>query len=127
MSAYPCPAPRPSSESSNRSRYPLTSVRIPRESRQRGGRAPASAHGGAVSLCENCGAELPAGARFCPQCAAPVPPGSSDEVEPEPPARPTFRVAERVLFAILLLAFAGFVVFVVLVVGFGFLVEGAAL
>ena len=77
--------------------------------------------------CENCGAELPAGARFCPQCAAPVPPGAFDGVESEPPARPDLRVVERVLFAVLLLAFAGFVVFVVLVVGFGFLVEGAAL
>ena len=78
--------------------------------------------------CENCGAELPAGARFCPQCAAPVPPEAFDGVEPEPPARPNLRgVAERVLFAVLLLAFAGFVIFVVLVVGFGFLVEGSAL
>jgi hypothetical protein len=77
-----------------------------------------------VPSCENCGAELPAGARFCPQCAAPVPPGAFDGAEPEPPARPDLRVVERVLFAILLLAFAGFVVFVVLVVGFGFLVEG---
>ncbi len=76
--------------------------------------------------CENCGADLPAGARFCPQCAAPVPPDAFDGVESEPPARPNLRVAERVLFAVLLLAFAGFVVFVVLVVGFGFLVEGAA-
>jgi hypothetical protein len=56
-----------------------------------------------------------------------VPPGAFDDVEPEPPARPSLRLAERVLFALLLLAFAGFVVFVVLVVGFGFLVEGAAL
>ena len=77
--------------------------------------------------CENCGAELPAGARFCPQCAAPVPPEAFDAVEQEPTASPNLRVVERVLFAILLLAFAGFVVFVVLVVGFGFLVEGAAL
>ena len=77
--------------------------------------------------CENCGAELPAGARFCPQCAAPVPPGAFGNVEPEPTGRPKLRLAERVLFAILLLAFAAFVVFVVLVVGFGFLVEGAAL
>lgn len=76
--------------------------------------------------CENCGADLPAGARFGPQCAAPVPPDAFDGVESEPPARPNLRVAERVLFAVLLLAFAGFVVFVVLVVGFGFLVEGAA-
>ena len=77
--------------------------------------------------CENCGAELPAGARFCPQCAAPVPPEAFDGVDPEPAARPNLKVAERVLFAVLLLAFAGFVVFVVLVVGFGFLVEGSAL
>ena len=75
--------------------------------------------------CENCGAELPADARFCSQCAAPVPPGAFDDVEPEPPARPDLRAVERVLFAVLLLAFAGFVVFVVLVVGFGFLVEGS--
>jgi hypothetical protein len=80
-----------------------------------------------VPSCENCGAELPAGARFCPQCAAPVPPEAFDRAEPEPPARPNLRLAERVLFAVLLLAFAGFVVFVVLVVGFGFLVEGSAL
>jgi zinc-ribbon domain len=80
-----------------------------------------------VPSCENCGAELPAGARFCPQCAAPVPPEAFDAVEQQPPASPNLRVVERVLFAILLLAFAGFVVFVVLVVGFGFLVEGAAL
>ena len=76
--------------------------------------------------CENCGAELPTGARFCPQCAAPVPPEAFDAVEPEP-ARPNLRLVERVLFGVLLLAFAGFVVFVVLVVGFGFMVEGAAL
>ena len=76
--------------------------------------------------CENCGAELPAGARFCPQCTAPVPPDAFDDGEPEPTARPSLKLAERVLFAILLLAFAGFVVFVVLVVGFGFLVEGSA-
>jgi len=56
-----------------------------------------------------------------------VPPEAFDAVEQEPPASPNLRVVERVLFAILLLAFAGFVVFVVLVVGFGFLVEGAAL
>jgi hypothetical protein len=56
-----------------------------------------------------------------------VPPEAFDGVEPEPPARPNLRLAERVLFAVLLLAFAGFVVFVVLVVGFGFLVEGSAL
>jgi zinc ribbon protein len=80
-----------------------------------------------VPSCENCGAELPTHARFCPQCAAPVPPGAFDVVDTEPPARPNLRLAERVLFGILLLAFAGFVVFVVLVVGFGFLVEGAAL
>ena len=77
--------------------------------------------------CENCGAELPAGARFCPQCAAPVPPETFDDVDREPPASPNLKLVERVLFGILLLAFAGFVVFVVLVVGFGFLVEGAAL
>lgn len=82
---------------------------------------------GPVPSCENCGAELPAGARFCPQCAAPVPPEAFEGVEPEPPTRPNLRLAERVLFAVLLLAFAGFVVFVVLVVGFGFLVEGSAL
>ncbi len=76
--------------------------------------------------CENCGAELPTGARFCPQCAAPVSPDAFGDVEaPEKGAR--LRVAERVLFAVLLLAFAAFVVFVVLVVGFGFLVEGSAL
>ena len=77
--------------------------------------------------CENCGADLPAGARFCPQCAAPVPPEAFDDVDAQPSARPNLRLVERVLFGILLLAFAGFVVFVVLVVGFGFLVEGAAL
>lgn len=77
--------------------------------------------------CENCGAELPAGARFCPQCAAPVPPEAFDDVGAQPPASPNLRLVERVLFGVLLLAFAGFVVFVVLVVGFGFLVEGAAL
>ena len=77
--------------------------------------------------CENCGAELRAGARFCAQCAAPVPPGALVGVEPDTSTRPDLRVVERVLFAILLLAFAGFVVFVVLIVGFGFLVEGSAL
>jgi len=56
-----------------------------------------------------------------------VPPEAFDGDEQEPPASPNLRVVERVLFAVLLLAFAGFVVFVVLVVGFGFLVEGAAL
>ena len=76
--------------------------------------------------CENCGAELPAGARFCPQCAAPVSPDAFADVEPTRP-NDRLRLAERVLFAVLLLAFAGFVVFVVLVVGFGFLVEGSAL
>jgi zinc-ribbon domain len=80
-----------------------------------------------VPSCENCGAELPRGARFCPQCTAPAPPGAFDDAEPEASGRARLRLAERVLFAILLLAFAGFVLFVVLVVGFGFLVEGAAL
>jgi nitrate reductase NapE component len=80
-----------------------------------------------VPSCENCGAELPRGARFCPQCTAPAPPDAFDDVEPEASRRPSLRLAERVLFAVLLLAFAGFVLFVVLVVGFGFLVEGAAL
>jgi len=80
-----------------------------------------------VPTCENCGAELPAGARFCPQCAAPVPPEAFDGIEPQAPTRTNLRLVERVLFGILLLAFASFVVFVVLLVGFGFLVEGAAL
>jgi uncharacterized membrane protein YvbJ len=80
-----------------------------------------------VASCENCGAELPRGARFCPQCTAPVPPEAFDDLEPEASGRPSLKLAERVLFASLLLAFAGFVVFVVLVVGFGFLVEGTAL
>jgi hypothetical protein len=54
-----------------------------------------------------------------------VSPEAFDGVDREPPApRPNLRDAERVLLALLLLAFAGFVVFVVLVVGFGFLVEG---
>lgn len=77
--------------------------------------------------CENCGAELPAGARFCPQCAAPVAPDAFAEVEPHQPRSERLKRAERVLFAVLLLAFAGFVIFVVLVVGFGFLVEGSVL
>jgi zinc-ribbon domain len=80
-----------------------------------------------VPSCENCGAELPAGARFCPQCAAPVSPDAFADVEPNPPPNERLKLAERVLFAVLLLAFAGFVLFVVLVVGFGFLVEGSAL
>ncbi len=74
-------------------------------------------------FCTNCGVELPLGARFCPRCASPAP-IVPDELEPEEPPPRARRLIERVLFAVLLLLLAALVVFAVLVIGFGFFVEG---
>ena len=76
-----------------------------------------------VPACTNCGAELPSGARFCPRCTAPVEP-SATATEDEPPQEPSWRRRwERIVFAALVILFAGLVALLVLVFGFGFLVE----
>ena len=72
-----------------------------------------------LDTCANCGAELPAGARFCPNCAAPVPREGSEE---PPPEKRRGRLA-NVAFALLLLLNLAVITFAVLVFGFGLFVE----
>jgi hypothetical protein len=77
-----------------------------------------------VPACTNCGAELPAGARFCPRCTAPVEPFEAMAEEGEAPKERSWRRrSEPIAFALLAILFAALVVLLVLVFGFGFLVE----
>jgi len=70
-----------------------------------------------VAACSNCGAELAADARVCPRCTAPV----STIVAASESQR--WRRAEKIAFGILTLVLAALVVLLVLVFGFGFLIE----
>lgn len=80
-----------------------------------------------VPACTNCGAELPAGARFCPRCTAPVEPFETmADVDGAPQERSWRRRTESIAFAALVLLFAALVVLLVLVFGFGFLVEDSS-
>ncbi len=75
-----------------------------------------------VPTCSNCGGQVPADARFCPNCAAPV---RTDLATSEGPAelrtqRPRW---ERRLFAAAVVVLVAIVVLAVLVIVFGVLVE----
>jgi predicted amidophosphoribosyltransferase len=72
-----------------------------------------------VAACSNCGAELSADARVCPRCTAPV---STIVAEPASESQ-RWRRAEKIAFGILTLVLAALVVLLVLVFGFGFLIE----
>jgi predicted amidophosphoribosyltransferase len=73
-----------------------------------------------VAACTNCGVELPSDARFCPRCTAPVE-LFAQPVEETP--QQSWRRLESVAFAALALLLVGLVVLLVLVFGFGFLLE----
>jgi hypothetical protein len=81
-----------------------------------------------VPACTNCGAELPAGARFCPRCTAPVEPFETTAEEEDGARRDRSwrRRTEPIAFGALAILFAALVVLLVLVFGFGFLVEDSS-
>lgn len=76
-----------------------------------------------MHTCENCGAQLPANARFCPNCAAPVAPGTDKREAAAPTRSRARRWAASVAFALLVLLNVVVITFAVLVFGFGLFID----
>lgn len=76
-----------------------------------------------MHTCENCGAQLPTNARFCPNCAAPVAPPTGKREAAGPTRSRARRWATNAAFALLVLLNVVVITFAVLVFGFGLFIE----